>query len=128
MRWDLFSKLFAKLCADLHTYLQKTAQMSNSHLLVQILHKSSGASLEHIESFCQHYASQLEVKGCPTNMRDDAKTFGSLESIEDLLGKRTQFYKILDHYKKLLLKTYEGNLEEMVAEEFAKLNKGIGMD
>ena len=84
-----------------------------------------GDSLEHIEEWSKNYATHMEPKGGPLNQRDDAKV-PEPKSFEDLRGKRSQFYFILDHFKTLLATTYEGNLNEFISAEFPKLSLGIG--
>ena len=84
-----------------------------------------GDSLEHIEEWSKHYSDHMEPKSGPLNHRDDAKV-QTPESFEDLRGKGSQFYSILDHFKTLIATTYEGNLDEFIAAEFPKLHLGIG--
>jgi hypothetical protein len=86
-----------------------------------------GDSLNHIEEWSNHYASHLEPKGGPLNQRDDAK-IQNVKSFEDLRGKQIHFYYIMDHFKNLLGKTYEGNLDLFITSEFPKLRLGLGND
>jgi len=84
-----------------------------------------GDSLEHIEEWSKFYSSQIEPKDGESKQKDDAKVEGPV-SFEDLRGKKSHYYFILDHYKTLLATTYEGNLDDFIAAEFPKLHLGIG--
>jgi hypothetical protein len=84
-----------------------------------------GDSLEHIEEWSKHYSDHMEPKGGPLNQIDDAKV-QTQESFEDLRGKKSQFYSVLEHFRNLLATTYEGNLDDFIAAEFPKLHLGIG--
>ena len=106
-------------------YLTYNKFMANHLGHGQIALYNLGDTFEHIEEFSGHYGNRIEQKGGPLNQRDDAKV-EVIESIEELKGKSSHFYHILDHFKNLLKNTYKENLEEFIATEFPKLSNGIG--
>ena len=67
----------------------------------------------------------MEPKDGEMKQKDDAKVEGPV-SLQDIQGKKTHYYFILDHFKTLLATTYEGNLDAFITAEFPKLHLGIG--
>ncbi len=48
------------------------------------------------------------------------------ESVEELLGQRKGFYKLLAHFKRLLKERYENDLTRLITGEFVRLAPGLG--
>ena len=84
-----------------------------------------GAPIEKIRSYTQRLVTKFDPKGGELNKRDDALV-EAFETIDDLRGKSSHFYVVLDHFKSIFISKYNGNLDEFVAGEFPKLYSGVG--
>ena len=84
-----------------------------------------GAPIEKIRSYSTKFLDKLDPRGGRLNQRDDAKV-ESFESVEELLGKQSHFYDVLDHFKTIFKTKYGENIDEFIAGEFPKLYAGVG--
>ena len=69
-----------------------------------------------LERFANWYRPKLET---PESDIDDARP------VEKLLGERTAFYRILQHYETLLKEKYNSNTEELIKGEYPKVSAGL---
>lgn len=93
-----------------------------SHAIIALY--DIGAPIDHIEKYAEVYGKRIEPKGGPLNKTQDAKSNGT-ETIEELLGKRTRFYDLLSHYKKLAAEKYGNSIDKLIQGEFPRLSTGI---
>ncbi len=84
-----------------------------------------GASPDQFKRYLEYYAQRLEPTDGPTcEMQSSPR---ELEDVRQLLGKRKNYFQLLDHYKALLEgeDKYNGDLDSFLAKELPDLLPGL---
>ena len=84
-----------------------------------------GAPIEKIRSYTERFINKLDPRGGRLHLSHDAKV-ESFETVDDLLGKQSHFYVVLDHFKNIFKTKYGEDIDEFIAGEFPKLYSGVG--
>ena len=74
-------------------------------------------------SYLNQYGKKLEPREGSSFKHHQSRS-GSLSNVGSMLGERTCYYKIVEHYSGLLDRDYGGDLEGFVRGEFAKIGGG----
>lgn len=83
------------------------------------------ASKEFFHSYLDHYQKRLEAKDQSPTQRAQQDADLDSKGIPELLGKRRNYYQILDHFDSLTNGNHRLSWEELVRREFSGLAAGL---
>ena len=102
-------------------YITYKGYLSNhlSHGIIAL--NRLGASRDRIERFIDVYSRRLDR---PPLTASRAQSLAEQTSVEDLLGARTSYYRLVDHYTGLLASANQ-SITALIGNEFPKLSSGL---
>ena len=82
-----------------------------------------GDTRKHFDKYLTSYIEKkLEAANGPTRLQQDDT---AVTDLDELLGKRKNYYQLLSHYRHLFEDKHKSSLERFIAEEFPKLSAGL---
>eukprot|EP00095_Tigriopus_kingsejongensis_P000930 maker-scaffold635_size121629-snap-gene-0.8 protein:Tk00930 transcript:maker-scaffold635_size121629-snap-gene-0.8-mRNA-1 annotation:"oxytocin vasopressin receptor-like protein" len=103
-------------------YIEHKGFRSNhlSHVAIA-LHKL-GASRQFFDTYLEHYVTRLEAPNGPTRRAQNGDENLSMDS---LLGRRSNYYAVLDHFERVSREKFPQAWEDLVRTEFGRLAPGL---